>query len=242
MSWKSARMFQSGLMWRVSGGILLSAALGNSQAPTGTIRGVITDENGKPVPGVSVVINSRPDGSSAAKPFEAIVPVLANGTFSLTGVANGTYSICPVPPSANLLPPCTWVTEPRAKIANGNAVTVPRIIFPAAVDLYVRVNDPRGVRAAAEGKQPGATLMLTVRSPNGRILPIPATARDAGGADHHLAVPAETDFEFLAMSKVFALANGLGLPAQAQNGINGITVAINIPKGQAQHRETVNIP
>jgi hypothetical protein len=161
-----------------------------------------------------------------------------DGSFTLTGVPNGTYSVCPYPPTASLLPPCSWTTELRVVVVNGQAATAAPIKLQASVDFYVRVNDPNGTRASAEGKVPGKALMLAVRAPNGRMFPIPMTARDSAGFDHHLSVPAATDLAFTAYSNAFTITDTAGQLISQQAGES---TTINIPTGQTQHKEVITI-
>jgi hypothetical protein len=162
----------------------------------------------------------------------------ADGTFTLAPVPNGTYSLCPHPPSANLLPPCSWTTEPQVVVANGEEAIAPPIKLQPGIDFYVRVNDPHGTRASLEGKIPGASLFLAVQAPNGRMFPIPMTARDAGGFDHHISVPAGTNLLFKAFSGTFRMTNGIGQSIGQQGGWSG---TINVPSGQAQYQQVINI-
>src|SRR5947209_10209697 len=106
-------MFPRSMIWRVGSVIALTAVVGVAQTPTGGIKGVVTGEDGRPLPGVSVVVNSRPDRLHAVTRFEAVVPVQANGTFTVSAVPDGAYSVCPIIARADLLPPCNWINEPR---------------------------------------------------------------------------------------------------------------------------------
>lgn len=216
----------------------------HSQAPpppTGRITGSVQDSTGKPIAGVVVAINSRPakgTGSLPSTPLNTSATTGADGTFTLAPVPNGTYSLCPHPPSASLLPPCSWTSEPQVVVANGEEAIAPPIKLQPGIDFYVRVNDPNGTRASLEGKIPGASLFLAVLAPNGRMFPIPMTARDAGGFDHHISVPAGTNLVFKAFSSTFQMTNGIGQSISQQVGLSG---AINVPSGQAQYQQVINI-
>jgi len=191
----------------------------------------------KPVAGVVVVISARPGKDGAFAPFQSSAVTGTDGMFTLTGVPDGTYAACPHPPSADVLPPCSWATEPRLTIANAGLEYFAAIQFQGSVDLYLRVNDPNGKKAAA-GKTPGSNLLVTVRGPNGRMLPIPVTARDNGGYDHHLSVPGDVDLVFTAQSDAFDLADSNGKAIGKQSGS---VVTVHIPPGQKQHKEIINI-
>jgi hypothetical protein len=188
-----------------------------------------------------VAINSRPakgTGLLPAAPLNASATTGANGTFTVAPIPNGTYSLCPHPPSANLLPPCSWTTEPQVVVTDGEETIAPPINLQPGVDFYVRVNDPNGTRASSEGKIPGASLFLAVLAPNGRMFPIPMTARDPGGFDHHIFVPAGASLVFKAFSATFQMTGGTGQLISQQAGQ---AVPINIPSSQSQYQQVINI-
>ena len=158
-----------------------------------------------------------------------------DGGFTLVPASrDGTFSVCPHPPTPNLLSPCSWATEIRVLLTNGQTVQAPPFRLQPAVDLYVRVNDPNGTLASSLGKVPGAALLVTVRSPNGRIIPIPMTARDSAGFDHHLPVPAGTDLGFAAFGSGFSMTDALGQAISQQTGLSN---TVNIPVGQTPGRK-----
>ncbi len=212
---------------------------GAASISTGQIKGWVLGTNGKPVAGVAVLINSRPRAKDSLTPFNSSAVTGSDGSFAVPAVPDGSYSVCPHPRSAAELPPCSWSTEPRVVVTSAQTVFLPPIQMQAAVDFYVRVNDPNGTRAASEGKAPGAALMLAVRAPNGRMFPIPMVTKDSAGADHHLAVPAGVDLVFMAASQGLAATNSLGASISNQAGSS---VTVNIPSGQTQHKEVINIP
>lgn len=189
--------------------------------------------------GVIVLINSRPGKVNPVAPFNTSALTTKDGSVTLTSVPDGTYSVCPHPPTPRLLPPCDWMTtEPRATVENGQAMNVAPITLQPAVDFYVRVNDPQGKRSALEGKTPGTGLFLAVRAPNGRIFPIPMTTKDATGSDHHLSVPAETDLDFTVSSSVFSISDNLSRPIGKPNTA---PTRVSVRQDEKQHREVINI-
>jgi len=221
--------------------VLLSCLPVASQTQTGTgkVTGLVTGADGKPVSNVEVSINVRPGAlTDPFVPYNVVVVTGTDGTFAATGVPKGKFAVCPRAP-AGLLAPCTWGNEILTSVSDGQLVTMPSIQLQAGADLYLRVNDLKGKLASAQGKVPGASLMLAVRSPNGMMVPIPMTASDKTGFDHHLTVPHNTDMLLAAFSSTFPLANAVGVAADPQKGIN---LSISIPASQAQHRETIQIP
>lgn len=214
-------------------------AIGQQPATAaGRITGTIKLANGRPASSAPVAINVRPVAVGVPfPPFHAKVVTDASGNFGLSGVPPATYAICPQPPDASSMAPCSWGIETRATVTAGQTTAVPPIQLQNGALLSVRVNDPKGTRASQEGKVPGASLLLVVKAPNGAMIPIPQTGQDPSGFDHQLTVPTDTDLVIIAHSSAFALADSAG---KAVAGTNFL-VPVRIPANAPQHREVIQI-
>jgi hypothetical protein len=216
-----------------------TVVIGYGQTGTGSIAGTIQSTDGKPVARAAVrisLLNSAVLGGAA--PFNAVAATGADGKFAMSGVPAGTYTVCPVARDAGLLPPCLWGTEPVATVVAGQTANVAAIEMKVGVDLYLRVNDPAGTRAALEGKVAGADLMASVVSAKGTTMPVNKTGSDGGGHDHHLTVPADVDLTLVVYSKAFALTDGNGAAIDADKGLSQ---KVNIPSGTKQKMVVVNL-
>jgi hypothetical protein len=80
--------------------------------------------------------------------------------------------------------------------------------------------------------------MLGVGLPGGLTMPIPLTAIDQSGADHHLNVPTGTKLILTAYSATYTMTDGNGAAIDKQAGYS---LPINIPAGTAQLKETITI-
>jgi hypothetical protein len=221
--------------------LLLGAcvAYGQTASATGGINGTVQTSDGKPAFRTLVKIHARPGAVAATyKPLDSVIFTGADGTFSLSGLPDGLYAVCPIPADTKHVDSCRWGTEPKATVSGGAITAAPTIQLQPGADLYVRVNDPNGTRAAKEGKVPGVSLMLAVRSPNGMMIPIPVTAVDSAGADQHIFVPTGTNLLFVAFSAGLSLTDGSGAAINQQTGK---AITINIPVGQTQLKEVINV-
>lgn len=215
------------------------AAFAQDTQPTGRLDGVVRTSGGKAVAGAIVWIQAR-NASPGTKftAFQTAAKTAADGTFRANGIPDGVFAICPVPPDDELAAACIWERETIVTVSNGQAVSIPPIQLKPAVDLFVRVNDPKAKREAIEGKVAGADVLIAVRLPSGRILPIPRKAFDKNGADYHLAVPAETPFSLIAYSREFEMSDAA---EKAIDKAKGLSTPITIRAGAKQHKEVLNI-
>ena len=136
-----------------------------------------------------------------------------------------------------LLAPCSWNIEPRITVNPGDIKMLDPIQLQTGVDFHVQVNDPKGLTAAATAKGAGGGLMLCARPWADLSHPDDGSRRRRSGY-HHLLVPASTNLAFTAFSNVLSMTNSLG---QAISKTAGQAVTVNIPQGQTQHTEVINV-
>ena len=227
--------------WLATAGGLLAQTTVQQTTPTGQIHGTVQTSDGKPVAGTVVTIHARPGAAGTTfKTFHSAVVTGADGSFSAPLYFDGLYATCPVPPDKAHLDPCLWGSEPKTTFAAAalTAAVATTIQLQSASDFYVRVNDPNGTLAAKQGKIPGVSLMLAVRAPNGMMLPMPVTGTDSAGADYHMPVPLGTNLLFVAFGAGLSLTDSSGAAINPQTGKS---ITINIPAGQAQLKEVINV-
>lgn len=207
-------------------------------SPTGQIKGFIQTADGKPVVQARVAVLAQPQAGATYTPFRALVLTASDGTFSISAVPDGVYTICPRVPNSALVPPCVWGSAPKVTVSGGKTVTASAIQLQAGADFYLRVNDLVGTLLATIGKTPGAAVIFAIRNPSGVLTPIPQTAQDIAGFDYHLPVPFATSLVFVAHSGYYTLSDGAGaaIPVGATYGS-----PINIPLTQAQYKQVINV-
>jgi catalase (peroxidase I) len=70
------------------------------------------------------------------------------------------------------------------------------------------------------------------------MIPIPLTALDKDGADHHLYVPAAMDLAIHAYSGTYSMSDGNGVSVGKQAAY---AQPFNIPAGAQQFKQTITI-
>jgi hypothetical protein len=219
--------------------LLAGSAWAQNAAGSGTITGTVAMSDGTPVSKATVSIAFRPTNAGEAPVrFLLFTTTAADGTFKATNVPNGKFAICPHASHTALLPPCQWGTEPVVTVSNGGTVSAGTITMSAGADLYVRVNDPNGVRAQNEGVVPGAGMLIAVTAAQGVAVPVPRTAVDSNGADYHLYVPTATKLTLLISSTAYSMTNSA---KESVSKPGGYTLPFTIPVGTKQLEEQVSI-
>jgi hypothetical protein len=209
---------------------------------TGSIAGTVQAADGKGVSKIPVAIRVRPAAAGTKfTTFNADVSTDKDGGFTVSGVPDGTYAVCPLPAAGNLLPACDWGAEPTVSVANGKAATMKPIVLQAGADLWVHVDDPQGKRSSTEGKVPGAVLFLRVHPAGGRAISIPLTSSSGNGFEHHVLVPPATDLVMNAYSNSYTISNSAGTISTPATSSRGYSITFNIPTGTAQHKETISV-
>jgi hypothetical protein len=223
----------------VAAALAAGSAWSQSAVGSGTITGTVITSDGKPVSKATVSIAFRQtNAGDPLVPFSALATTAADGTFKVANVPNGKYAVCPNAPRTALLPPCMWGSEPVVTVTNGGTVAEAPITMSTGADLYVRVDDPNGRRAATEVVVPGAGMMIAVTSSHGAAVPVPRTAVDNNGADYHLFVPMATKLTLIISSATYSLTNSVGAAISKQGGY---TLPFTIPVGTQQFKQEIAI-
>ncbi len=118
-------MSKIALVW--IGAILCSAAFSQSVV-TASLSGTVFGSNGLPVGG-AVVTASR---TSVVPWTTSRASSALDGSFALSGLAQGTHQFCVQVPAGGYLNPCNWLLTPPATttVATGGAVTGFQLTIP----------------------------------------------------------------------------------------------------------------
>lgn len=203
-----------------------TSAFSQTFTGTGRVTGVVTEENGRGVPGARVSIHLDPSPASPLF-FTARTVSGATGAFSVAGLPAGTFHFCVQAVGTDLIDPCLWNPKPpTAVVTAGQAATV-HLLLAKGQRLKIRIEDRLSLLTQHEGKTNGANLLVGAFSPMGLFTPAQVTSKDSSGRDQEVLVPTEMPLNVSVLSHFFALANDKGAPFA---GIGGSS-KIQVPKG-----------
>jgi len=206
--------------------ILVLPAL--AQAQTGTIRGTVTSQDGKPVGGAVVSYARIPVFLTPAQGFPRYrlapgelavnywVVADGNGDFAVDGLPAGKYLLCVEVPGLPFLNPCKWSTSVLAVLASGATVPV-RIPLNLGVYLKVRIDDPQGLLPPTR-KSPldFPHLSVGVVFGSGAYHALTEVSVDSAGRNFQIAVPAAIPLQLYLSSHNVKLADSSGSPIDNQ--------------------------
>jgi hypothetical protein len=209
-------------------------------AQTGTISGVVQTPDGKPVPGAFVAIGLRPVNPNLAfTPFSEIIQTNAAGAFAASGLAAGTYQVCPQLASSSLISPCIYQNAPpMATVTGGQTTTMQALQLKPGVHIAVRINDPLAVLASVLGKVNGAAVFAGVTGTGIGVMPTTLVGQDVLGFTYDLLVPYYMALKFAISSKAFSITDQSNT---AVDPVNGSTYPLQVASGAAPPSFTFSI-
>lgn len=193
-------------------GLILGLAVvaGSLDAQTGErmggVSGVVRSPDGTPVAGVTVgYLRQPPFNRSAGKKVSARTGT--DGSFQLTGMAAGSYTICVQgPPDAGWLDPCLWSDPPEAvHLTPGQSLTALTITLRRATTLEVRVTDPGRFLDDNEGKRPLSQAIFGVWTPKRVFVRAHRSTANATSRVYLVAVPQATPLRVGVISSLYQL-------------------------------------
>jgi len=185
---------------------LAAALLGQN---TGTVTGILTSTVGAAVPGASVTAylqGATSTNGSFPPVFSAVTA--SDGSFTLSGLAAGTYVVCAENASRALLNPCFWSAKTtRFTLAPGGTVTGVSLVAEMGVALNIRVNDAMGLMASNPKRD---DVLIGVKPPAGPALPSQLLSVDSTGKTFTVLAPQKQLARILVYSANFSLSDNQG--------------------------------
>ena len=212
--------------------LVTSLAAQTSATGTASISGTVLGDDGKTLAAVITVIRSgaRSGGHTSAG---------ADGRFTISNLAPGTYSLCALVKTGGYLNPCAWSAAlPTLNIAAGRAITGYRLVLKTGAVVQVRLNDSGGVLspiAAPSGIKPHVLVgVVTARK---LIEPFALLSKDAAGRNLQGTIPLNKPVVLEIAGKGVQISNQAG----ASLNPNGSTLSIQQPSGAPPQTVTFNI-
>jgi hypothetical protein len=138
---------------------LLAAAALDAAGQTATIGGIVSDQNGNPLSGVTVVYERIPDFRINANGQRVAIPPIvgsnvasnAQGAFVTPALPGGAYHVCTVSPTSGQLSSCLYEPKPLVVSVGKTApVAGVQLVVASGAVVTVQVNDAAGhIRAGA---------------------------------------------------------------------------------------------
>lgn len=175
----------------------------------GEVAGAVVDSNGKPISGVTVIVQSSAASAPDIPPESRVVTTAADGSFR-TAVAGGDYIICADAWAAGLLNPCEWGSSVPVRVTANQTIGNIRLELAPGARLDFRVSDPGKLRPKPEEGHPDTFAVPCVVDSTDRIRCARWMGTDAEGHVFQLLVPDEEDYEVIVLWNNVVVTDGAG--------------------------------
>jgi len=177
---------------------------------SGSVRGKIVDENQQPITSAYIIANPTSVGVPAAR-----AAVSSDGSFVVSGLVAGTYSICVQAQDTSFLDPCHWGNPPQVKVTAGQSVTLQPLSVLKGSQLQVRLNDPTQQLARAPDPKALRTVIMGIWNSSSLLYRPTLTSVDQGGREFQLSIPYNVPLRF------FIVGPGLKMVDENGNAVLG---------------------
>lgn len=195
-------------MRRASLAILLAGIVATGLDASISIQGTVTDATQQPVANAIVTASSV-----TVPPASQSVPSGANGSFQITGLAAGSYSLCVQVPGSAYLDSCLWGgSGPVVKVADGQQSANNVLKLQSGATLSVVISDPNNEMGQVTKQGMPPDLMMGVWGPKSLFYPVHLAIRNAQSTTYQMTIPAGTPLKFTIQSLHLNLADSQGQP------------------------------
>jgi hypothetical protein len=153
-----------------------------------------------------------------------------DGTFQISGLTAGPYTVCVQVPGGVFVDTCEWTKTPlTVDVKAGQAVSGLAVKLQQGALLQVHLNDSGNllVPSATAVVKTVPHVLMAVQTPRGLLHPLAPTSKDATGATHTATVPFGTTLKFIIFSPHVSLADNKGVAISP----TGSNVALTFPSG-----------
>ena len=231
--------------------LLAGAAFAQTTTATGSIQGTVLGSDGTKIAGARVYA-AIPSTTARQKapPMQMYrtagqVTTAADGNFTISGLAAGTYVLCASTASGGWLDPCHWsATVPSIALTNGQKLTSQVVTMAKGAVLNVQITDPTGATPWAAGKGVGNVphdVSVSLLGSNKVSYPLPVASSGPSGRIQSINVPFNLAHTLVVSSKAYGLSNkpSAGAPAPVPSG--GSTQTVQIPSGTASSQVSFTV-
>jgi len=212
------------------GSLSAQTATSTTGSGTGGISGTVVGDDGTAVVG-AVIANGV--GLSAS----GRVVAAADGSFTISNLPPGTFSLCARPKGGGYLDPCTWSDPLQVVVTAGKVTTGTQVIVAKGAVVSVRVNDP-GLILSLVGTQPNVVtphLLLHAMTPRGLLEPLVITETDALGREYQATIPFSVLVTIVVSGKQVLITDSAG------NSLNAAGTAITIQQAPNNPPTTITL-
>jgi hypothetical protein len=189
-----------------------------SAVSTGAISGSVVNASGT---GLAADVRVARWG---AQKQSAKVASGADGSFTLSGLPAGLYSICATASSTAYADGCLWGVQSPVSVSAGSTASGQTVSLETAALLQVSVNDPGSLLTLLSGVVK-PHLMVGVLTDDKRFVSLSVTGSTSTGRSHAIRVPADRSVSLLVVAHGFTVASPAALGAGANNTPIPVTVS-----------------
>lgn len=171
---------------------LASPGQGQVTTSSGSIAGIVQDEDGKPLPHVLVTWYRSVIRPEDSQPPEGSVLSDEKGQFAFLGLGPATYLLCNrSSPSRSLVGNCAWTrTPPAVVLQDGTNVVGLKLTAYQGVRVEIEFQDKKKVLKGPEEADRTTALQAGVLTRDGMFHPAAIEGRSAEAQHYVLVVPA----------------------------------------------------
>ncbi len=190
-----------------------------SCSPTGAVRGIVSDQSGKPIGAARVFISQTLPASAV---HQAAPPVVtgphmtsaitdSNGQF-VAFLPAGSYVACPETTTQGLLDPCRWSTSVSAFTVKSGTTTEVGVAMAAGAIQSIHVADPGQLLTPVNGVV-DPSCRFVMQTPQGYTYDAVIVNKTSTSRDHMITIPFGSALTMRVVCPHLVVNDGSGNPA-----------------------------